>query len=281
MIFNTNYFYRQNFKGSAGEECFIVKEGFLRAEVKEVAKEEFPIAFITCKYQQFIDDAWHCREDMFAEEIRTYCGNYYRPVRKKFEGIIPTTEIVEAEKLKMVSPFFKRKFPYKVGHPEQYTKQSVHTSNTEKESREAVLAEASRWLILEGGIWEKCGEPMYYVQTFDFGNSYDGTYLLVGDCYNPFIPRSHYFAADKKTEAVLFAREEASKYGHTDSIKYMRKYAHIEICMPELVSRNPEKDPDDANRFLPPTTEIDHLIAEADFKEIEEIERKVGQKIRL
>ena len=52
---------------------------------------------------------------------------------------------------------------------------------------------AKRYLIVDGSVWLRCGEPRYVVNTFGLGHNHGGTGLFVEEFYNSNISNTNYF----------------------------------------------------------------------------------------
>lgn len=104
-------------------------------------------------------------------------------------------------------------------------------------AREAVLNQArkdmSRYLLVDGTLYEQTSEPRYCIYTFGLGHNHGGTSLSVDYYYNPNIPRYCYFPADRGAEAVDEAKRIALRRGDTESVHRFKP--EIEVFMPELV----------------------------------------------
>lgn len=92
---------------------------------------------------------------------------------------------------------------------------------------------ADRYLICNGKVWKKCGQPYYKVQTFGLGNNHGGTGFFINWTDSKEISRD-YFLATQRELAIADFRKTAEGRGDTESISTddspMR---NIEILIPE------------------------------------------------
>lgn len=104
------------------------------------------------------------------------------------------------------------------------------------------------FLIIDGNVWMRVGEPRYYVNTFGLGCNHGGTGLFVGHFYNSNIPNCNYFSALDGDKAVAYANEVARRRGDTNDVGKFEKM--IEVLMPECVKIKPRKQHGDGDPFI-------------------------------
>lgn len=107
----------------------------------------------------------------------------------------------------------------------------------------AIQKRAEGWLICNGHLYEKSGEPMYNICTFGLGHNHAGigTSLGVSCRYNKNLPSKWYFNAFQRKEAIAAAKEVAMRRGDTESIWYIEAAERIEVLIPECVQANPQE----------------------------------------
>lgn len=94
---------------------------------------------------------------------------------------------------------------------------------------------ADEYLICNGKVWKKCGQPYYKVQTFGLGHNHGGTGFFIEWTYdeNRKIDKN-YFLATQRDLALEDFRRIAEGRGDTDSIKDDdSEKRYIEILIPE------------------------------------------------
>ena len=92
---------------------------------------------------------------------------------------------------------------------------------------------ADRYLICNGKVWKKCGQPYYKVQTFGCGNNHGGTGFFIDWTDSKEISRD-YFLATQRDLALQDFVSTANGRGDTDSIKYDdSEKRNIEILIPD------------------------------------------------
>jgi len=108
-----------------------------------------------------------------------------------------------------------------------------------------------RWLLVDGILHERIGEPLLVVQTFGLGCNHGGTSLLTDNSYNPNIAASQYFRIDERAKAEALFRETALARGDTDSLKNgSGKADEFEVRMPQALRRRPARDHGDGDPFI-------------------------------
>ena len=119
-------------------------------------------------------------------------------------------------------------------------------------TREAVVNTArkdmSRYLLVDGTLYERTAEPRYCIYTFGLGHNHGGTALSVDYHYNTNISKSRYFSALQGKEAVAEAKRIALGRGDTESVHRFKP--EIEVFMPELVKVKPQKQHGDGNSLI-------------------------------
>ena len=91
---------------------------------------------------------------------------------------------------------------------------------------------------------------MYMINTFGLGHNHGGTGFFITYGYNQNIGKENYFNAMERDEAITYGKKVAYNRGDTDSVDGIGKDTIIEVLMPELVKRNPQKEHGDGNQLL-------------------------------
>lgn len=129
--------------------------------------------------------------------------------------------------------------------------------------KEQLLADAQelidRFLLIDGVVHERIGEPMFVIMTFGLGHNHGGTALMLSNWYNPNLRKDAYFTALQRDEAIAEAKRIAERRGDTDSISSVEVDKDITVLMPEMVRRNPALEHGDGDPFL---NEL-HALSEA------------------
>lgn len=108
--------------------------------------------------------------------------------------------------------------------------------------------EAERYILIDGCIWERAGEPRYVVNTFGLGHNHGGTGLFVEEYYNQNIAASNYFSALDGDKAVAYANKVAERRGDTNDVGKFEKM--IEVLIPEAVTIRPEAEHGEGDPFI-------------------------------
>lgn len=221
-------------------------------EIKEVNEKEFPIAFIVHDYQMVYENAKSYSDfngngdyRMFSEEIRTYNGNLYMPVRVMHGAAISLC----FESLDYIKKQIEDYAPYWKGG-EEFTEESIIMEDSIAECQENIFRKAEDYIIYDGKVWKTCGEPMYNITTFGLGHNHGGTGFFIQYHYNENISNKNYFNALEKEKAIAYGKQVALNRGDTESVEGMGDHDIIEVLMPEMVTRNPQKEHGNGDNFL-------------------------------
>lgn len=221
-------------------------------DVREVSKEEFPVAFVIHDYESVYEGAKSYSDfdgngeyKMFSEEIRTYNGKLYKPLRVMYGTAISTNfEPLDTLKYKL-----QEYEPYWKGGAE-YSEESIVKENDFDDHLEFANSNAKDFIVCEGVIWKTCGEPMYVIYTFGLGHNHGGTGFFIEYFYNDNIPNNNYFNALQREEAIAYGKKVALGRGDDKSVDGMGDHDIIEVKMPEMVKRCPKRDHGNGDPFL-------------------------------
>lgn len=240
----------------------------VNVQIMEPLKAEFPVAFVVKTMERIFKNATSYYDfnfdkeneeseyKMHDEEIRTYKGQLYKAVRVTHGAAISTCY----EPLSYIEKNLKRFKPYDLGG-EEFRDDSI-ILNDDREKKEAELLEdAKKYIVFDGKVWERCGEPRYCIQTFGLGNNHGGTGFFISYHYNSNISNKNYFNALEREKAIEYGKEVAKRRGDTDSIENMGMYEMIDVHIPSLVKCYPEKDHIRENPFL---DDVEKIICSSD-----------------
>lgn len=91
------------------------------------------------------------------------------------------------------------------------------------------------FVIIDGQVWKRTGEPRYYITTFGFGRNHGGTSLMTV-CRDTYGRNTSIFRADDIDGARAYARRIANGRGDTDSLPRLDREPEIEVLIPEAVT---------------------------------------------
>lgn len=226
------------------DNCFV--------EVEEPADGEFPVAFVVQEYKSVFKDAKSYYDfqgagdyRMFAEEIRVWKDRLFQPVRVTHGTAIS----LHFESLDYIKRALEERCPCWKGG-EDFTEKSIVQESNREELEKFVQERAKKYVIFHGVVWKVCGEPMYVINTFGLGHNHGGTGFFITDCYNPNISNQNYFNALEREQAIAYGKRTAANRGDTESVEGMGKHAKIEVLLPEMVKRNPQKEHGEGDSFL-------------------------------
>lgn len=218
-------------------------EGTYSAVIREVTRDEFPIAlrfedFVMRKKPSgrcWIDLHWY---DGQLWKLSRYCDLH---ANKTWDELTP---------LDALGWYLE---------PRAY---QVSAAPSKEKCIECIDNNARNWLLCEGKLYVPSGEPMYGICTFGLGHNHAGigTSLDVECYYNGNLPSSWYFNALQREEAIAKAKEIAYKRGDTNSISFIEDAERIEVLMPECVQADPQSWNQPGDSFL---TKLENITESA------------------
>lgn len=198
-------------------------EGEIKVGVPSVSSSEAPVAFRLSDYSH---------ESEGNTELRWYQGKLWRRMTQNDGRSGGDQSDVKAEELA------SKIWP---NLPHGYSKSR---NLCQKKYREA----AKDYLIIDGSVWRRSGEPRYVVVTFGLGHNHGGTGLFVQEYYNSNIANTNYFSALDGDAAVAYANKVAERRGDTDDVGKFEKM--IEVLIPEAVTIRPEAEHGEGDPFI-------------------------------
>ena len=127
--------------------------------------------------------------------------------------------------------------------------------------RKEQIRDCCNYLIIDGEVWRKCGEPMYLVMTFGLGHNHGGTSGFIEYHYNPNVSKNNYFNAKDYDKAVAYGQEVARRRGDTEYVDRILKEEYIDVKIPEAFKANPRKEHGDGDPFL---NSLENIISACD-----------------
>lgn len=254
MVFNIEFWNMEKYLPT--KRCRNLKQRYVKnnmnVDIKELTETEFPVAFIIHDYQSVYENAKSYDDfdgngeyKMFSEEMRTYNGKLFKPVRISHGAAISTN----FEPFDYIKQRIQDYAPYWKGG-EDFTEKSIVKESDVEKCKETISSRAENYVIFDGKVWETCGEPMYNVTTFGLGHNHGGTGFFIQYDYNPNISNKNYFNALEREKAIAYGKQVALNRGDTNSIDGIGERDFIEVLMPEMVTRNPQKEHGGGNSFM-------------------------------
>lgn len=148
MLFNIEFWYKEQYLPTKRHR--LLRERYIKSnvnvDIKELSEKEFPLAFIVHDYQSVYENA-KSYEDfggngeyrMFSEEIRTYDGKLFKPVRITHGAAISTN----FESLDYIKQNLQDHAPYWEGGKD-FTEKSIVKGNTGDECKQVIFSKAKK-----------------------------------------------------------------------------------------------------------------------------------------
>jgi len=210
----------------------------VKIPVRMITADEAPVAF---KLSDFSHQTDH------QTEIRCYAGKLYKHIYK-----FDYTSVFGEERHSEIP---EDEYGYLLKCHLWFT--YACEDRTRDYMLNRIKENAKKYLIIDGQMWEQCGEPRYVVNTFGLGHNHGGTGLFVEEYYNENIPSRNYFSALDGQKAVDYANYVAVRRGDTNDVGKFEQM--IEVLMPECVKIKPSKEHGDGD----PTINSLNAMAEA------------------
>lgn len=139
-------------------------------EIRELTEDQAPIAFIINEH--FWNDNGKDYRDHVIRLVdgKLYEGILFSSVQCGGEGFMPIDHL---------RYILNRDNRYSYDSPEYDEEVSVHVSDDMEATKNSMDEKASNYFILDGCVWEVCGEPRYVVNTFGLGHNHGGTGMFV------------------------------------------------------------------------------------------------------
>lgn len=196
--------------------------------VKETSSEKAPVVLRTHDIKRYCDGVQ-------ATDYRQYNGQLYTSLRR--------CDMMHTEDMK------KANEPFPADELVHYVRNHGRVSREEavKQIREYV----NRFLLIDGVLWERAGEPMYQVCVFGLGHNHGGTALMITNHYNSNCRWTDYFTALQHDAAIEAAVRTAISRGDTQSVERIRdKGFYIEVLDPAAVRADPKAWGGKGDRFI-------------------------------
>lgn len=155
-----------------------------------------------------------------AEEIRVHDGQLYRPLTQNVDGVVSP---LPATPQTILDRAFYR-------YPDERARIG---GDTEEQAREAAQQEVDEFLSIDGELWSKTSEPIYYARTYGMGGNHGHTALHVGGIHefrsDGTAAPEHVFPADQREEAIAYTLALATERGDTRSLESIADPESIDV----------------------------------------------------
>lgn len=210
------------------------------AEVRSVSREDTGEAFTMQEFAGGSGD--------LDFEVRHYDGELYRPMvagdiwsysNRFSEPPYPTPDHrLEATPELIRERLTRLEGDYETGEIQHTTRPyQGKGGDSEAGAREAVQDQIDRYLVVDGELWRKTGEPMYRINTFGLGGNHGGTSFSVAPSSGQMTPggddglirQDNLYTLDEFKEAQAYALEMARDRGDTESIRGINRVQPIVV----------------------------------------------------
>ncbi len=258
MKIDVDYYYTQKFLPTKRHKKIRKRQikDTISVSVTELTADVFPVVFIVhdmrsvqegmASYEDYRSDK--CDFCMFSEEIRTYKGKLYKPVRITHGAAIST--VFEDKSYVIHNLEWMARRDWSVDDGNEFSENSVIKNENKKEVRQMLRNAAKHYIYFDGKFWSVCGEPRYNITTFGLGHNHGGTGFFIEYEYNHNIPNDNYFSALQREEAIAYGKAVALARGDTESIDGMGDDSVIDVLMPEMVKVNPKRQCGTGGEFM-------------------------------
>lgn len=120
----------------------------------------------------------------------------------------------------------------------EFQKRYSSYSRYDKSMGEIAVSRAARkeihsYLLLDGDVWIRCGEPVYIIATFGLGHNHASTNLMTDSYYKGY--EKECFNSLQRDNAISECKQVALERGDTDSVHRIGEFWKIEVLIPEAV----------------------------------------------
>lgn len=213
------------------------EDGSVTIHIKEVNAEDAPVAFDVKEYG---------RESRL---VRLYKGKLYRQWQDRDVDYDKKTNN-DPNYYNENNPLWKN-YPSSALYAERYGEKvpagvlnwSLQWRSdwykTKEENINAIKTNAKDYIVVDGYIYERCGEPFYYCNTFGLGNNHGGTGFFIGWTDTDRRRKMNYgYTALDKADAVAKTIQVALDRGDDKSVDHIENTSYnIDVFIPNAVKK--------------------------------------------
>ncbi len=258
MKVNVEYYYNQKFLPTRRHKRIRERQvkDILSVTIAELNADVFPVAF-RVHDMQAVQEGMTSYDDyrsesaifrMFTEEIRTYKGKLYVPIRIT-HGAAISTVFEDASYVIHNLELLTRK-NYYCDESKEFSESSFVIEDNKKEVIQILRNSARHYIYFDGKFWNVCGEPRYVINTLGLGHNHGGTSLFIEYEYNSNISKKNYFSALQRDEAIAYGKSVALGRGDTESVDGIGIDDIIEVVIPKMVKVRPNKQHGNGCEFM-------------------------------
>ena len=200
MIFNVEYIAEMEYlptKRHKKTRTRNIKRS-MDVEIMEPSEEEFPVAFVVHE-KKYVNENAKTYKDfdgssdrrILSEEIRTYKGKLFRPVRVSYGAAVS----LQFESLDYIRNAFSRLsgYDYRL-KADDFSDDSIIIEIKDEEQQEEFRKIAEDYIVFNDIVWERCGEPVYHIFVYGI---YDNKFSLdIKYCFEDNYHNLGYFYVD-------------------------------------------------------------------------------------
>lgn len=193
-------------------------EAEITINIRETTEDRAPVAFIVTEY------------DREPEIVRLYNGKLYKQVQDRQKQYYDTNERDESCHFWLNQTAEQANWKWLL---ERYGRYKTLAENTK-----SIKERADKFIIVDGMVYQRTGEPYYYGITFGLGMNHGGTGFCIG--WADYRDRKAVWgmsAADKQA-AINEVVQIALDRGDTNYVNHIKNpLEHIEVLMPSAIKR--------------------------------------------
>lgn len=258
MKVNVEYYYNQKFLPTKRHKKIRERQvkDILSVTIVELNADVFPVAF-RVHDMQAVQEGMTSYDDyrsesaifrMFTEEIRTYKGKLYVPIRVTHGAAISTVFEDASYVIHNLEQLTRKN--YYCDESKEFSESSFVIEDNKKEVIQILRNSARHYIYFDGKFWNVCGEPRYVINTFGLGHNHGGTSLFIEYEYNSNISKKNYFSALQRDEAIAYGKSVALGRGDTESVDGIGIDDMIEVVIPKMVKVRPNKQHGNGCEFM-------------------------------
>ena len=215
-------------------------DGVITVNIREIKAEDAPVAFKVKEFE---------REEVL---VRLYKGKLYRQWQDRKQSFYENDHRMPDGDNGPLWVNYTDKWltDYKGARTDGgilswHISRSTSDYITRDENESRIKINADRYAVIDGYIYEKCGEPFYFCRTFGLGRNHGGTGFFIGwqDRLDRKRKSLYGYTPLDKALAIQKAVDVALRRGDTESVDGIKNTSYnIDVLIPRAVKKIYPKD---------------------------------------